>query len=134
MDDLTHYTRHFRSVRVLLLAAALAGALAGVLLVSQHASAYGTVYCQGWEPSGGSCVGPQHTLTANMVFDDTGSNALVCGIAQYPGGGYYGGWGCGNGEAESCYAGNQMLKAELYNDSIYWLYMNGTEYYAQGCP
>ena len=113
---------------------AVAGALVGILFASQHAAAYGTTYCTGWEPSGGSCVGPQHTLTANIVYDDTGSDAFVCGIAQYPGGGYYGGWGCGYGEAEACYAGNTLLKGEIYNDSGYWLYMNGTEFYAQGCP
>jgi hypothetical protein len=134
MEHLTHYTRHFRGVRTVLIAAALAGALTGILLASQHASAYGVNYCTGWEPSGGSCVGPEHTITANIVYDDTGSNAFVCEIAQYPGGGYYGGWGCGYGVSESCYPGNQLLKGEIYNDSIYWLYMNGTEFYSQGCP
>lgn len=134
MEHLTHYTRHLRSVRVVLIAAALAGALVGVLFASQHASAYGVNYCVGWEPSGGSCVGPEHTLTANIVYDDTGSDAWVCEIAQYPGGGYFGGWGCGYGESESCYAGTQLFKGEIYNDSIYWLYMNGTEFYSQGCP
>jgi len=131
---LSQYTRHLRSARALVLAAAAAGALIGILLVSQHAAAYGTNYCVGWEPSTGSCVGPEHTLTANIVYDDTGSGAWVCNIAQYPGGGYYGGWACGGGEAESCYAGNTLLKGEIYNASGYWLYMNGTEFYAQGCP
>jgi|SRR5579863_5385390 len=128
------HIHHFQSARALLVAMAVAGALVGILFASQHASAYGTTYCTGWEPSGGSCVGPSHTLTANIVYDDTGSDAFVCGIAQYPGGGYYGGWGCGYGEAEACYAGNTLLKGEIYNDSAYWLYMNGTEFYAQGCP
>ena len=117
-----------------MLAMAIAGALVGFLLTSQHASAYGTNYCVQWLPSGGSCVGPEHTLTANIVYDDTGSGSVVCDIAQYPGGGYYGGWGCGNGENETCYPGNTLLKGEIYNGSAYWLYMNGTEFYAQGCP
>jgi hypothetical protein len=121
-------------VRAVLIAAALAGALAGILLVSQHAAAYGVNYCVEWLPSTGSCVGPEHTLTANIAYDDTGSNSYVCEIAQYASGGYDGGWGCGNGESETCYGGNQLLKGEIYNASIYWLYMNGTEFYSQGCP
>ena len=131
---MTHYRRHLRGVRAVLITAALAGALTGILLASQHASAYGVNYCVGWEPSTGSCVGPQHTITANIAYDDTGSNAYVCAIAQYPSGSYYGGWGCGNGESETCYPGNQLLKGMIYNASIYWLYMNGTEFYSQGCP
>jgi hypothetical protein len=131
---LSQYIRHLRSARALLLAVAVAGALLGVLLASQHASAYATNYCANWYPTYSSCVGPQHTLTANIVYDDTGTGSWVCEIAQYPGGGYYGSWACGSGETETCYPGNQLLKGEIYNDSGYWLYMNGTEFYAQGCP
>jgi hypothetical protein len=131
---LSQHTQHLRSARALLLAAAIAGALLGILFASQHASAYGTNYCVGWEPSGGSCVGPEHTLTANIVYDDTGSDSFVCDIALYPSGAPYGGWGCGDGASESCYAGNTLLKGEIYDDSTYWLYMNGTEFYDQGCP
>ena len=36
--------------------------------------------------------------------------------------------------AETCYGGNQLLHGWILNDSPYWLYMNGTEYYSQGCP
>ena len=28
----------------------------------------------------------------------------------------------------------RVKKGEIYNASIYWLYMHGIEYYAQGCP
>ena len=128
------HSRHLRSVRALLLAAALAGALIGVLFASQHASAYGTIYCSGWMPPNGTCVGPQHTLTANTATDDTGSNGWVCNIAQYPGGSYYGGWGCSNGQSENCYPGNQLLKGEILDAAGTWLYMHGIEYYGQGCP
>jgi hypothetical protein len=130
----THHIRHLHHARALLIAFAVAGALLGLAYASQHASAYGTTYCTAWEPSGGSCLGPEHTLTGNSVYDDTGSNSWVCGIAQYPGGGYYGGWTCGSGSATGCYGGSQLLKAELYNDSSTWLYMHGTEYYGQACP
>ena len=118
----------------MLLAAAIAGALLGFLLASQHASAYGTNYCVGWQPSGGSCVGPTHTLTANIVYDDTGSGSWVCEIALDQNGNGYGGWACGYGQTETCYPGNRLLRGMIYNASPYWLYMNGTEFYAQGCP
>jgi hypothetical protein len=131
---LSQHTHHFRSARALLLAAAIAGALLGIVFASQRASAYAQNYCIGWEPTGGSCVGPEHTITANIVYDDTGSDGWVCDVALYPNGSQYGGWGCGGGASESCYAGNTLLKPEIYNDSGYWLYMNGTEYYSQGCP
>ena len=78
---MSQHAHHLRSARALLLAAAVAGALLGILFASQHASAYGTNYCVGWEPSTGSCVGPEHTLTANIVYDDTGSGSFVCDIA-----------------------------------------------------
>jgi len=45
-----------------------------------------------------------------------------------------GGWACGYGYAESCFAGNQLLHGWLANASPYWLFMYGTEYYSQGCP
>src|SRR5579872_1347801 len=122
-------------MRALLLAVAVAGALTGLVVATQsHASAYGVNYCTNWYPNGGSCVGPQHTLVANIVWDDTGSGAWVCEIALNSSGGGVGGWTCGNGMAESCYPGNQLLRGEIYNGAGYWLYMNGTEYYSQGCP
>ena len=130
-----HLFTHKRGARALLLTIAVVGALVGFLFASrQHAAAYGTNYCVGWEAKGGTCVGPQHTLVANIVWDDTGSNAWVCETALNSSGGQVGGWGCGYGSSESCYPGNQLLKGEIDNASGYWLYMNGTEYYAQGCP
>jgi len=119
---------------VVLIAAALAGAMVGVLFASQHASAYGVNYCVGWQPSGGSCVGPEHTLTADIAYDDTGSNAYVCDAATNSSGNVVGGWGCGFGISESCYGGNQLMHGWIGNDSPYWLYMNGSEFYSQGCP
>ena len=129
-----HLISHLRSARALLVAVALAGALVGVLFASQGASAYGVNYCTGWIASGGSCEGPNHTLVANIAWDDTGSNAYVCDTATNASGGNVGGWNCGYGTSETCYAGNQLLHGWISNASPYWLYMNGTEYYSQGCP
>jgi hypothetical protein len=134
MGILSQHIRHFRSARTLLLAVAIAGALLGFLFASQHASAYGTNYCVGWQPSGGECGGPTHTLTANIVYDDTGSGAYVCEIAVDQYGNGYGGWACGGGMTETCYPGSKLLRGLIYNASPYWLYMNGTEFYGQGCP
>ena len=117
-----------------MLAAAIAGALLGLLIVGRDASAYGTNYCTNWISSGSACEGPTHSLTANYAYDGTGSNAYVCETATNSSGVSVGGWGCGYGYAEGCYAGNQLLHGWLANDSPYWLYMYGTEYYAQGCP
>ncbi len=131
----THLFTHIRRTGALLLTIAVVGALAGVFIATHaHAAAYATNYCVGWEPNGGTCVGPSHTLTANIVYDDTGSHGWVCEIALNSSGGGVGGWTCGYGSAESCYPGNQLLRGEIDNGSGYWLYMNGTEYYAQGCP
>ena len=117
-----------------MLAFAVAGALLGLLVVGQHAAAYGTNYCNGWLPAGGSCLGPQHSLTANIAYDNTGNGAWICENAQYPGGGLAGSWVCAGGEAEGCFSGNTLLKGEVYNDSGGWLALVGTEYYGQGCP
>ena len=129
-----HLVSHVRRTRALLLTFAVAGALLGFLLVSQGAGAYSQNYCANWISSGSRCEGPYHTLTANIAYDDTGSNAYVCETATNSGGGSVGGWGCGYGYAESCYAGNQLLHGWIADASPYWLYMNGTEFYAQGCP
>ena len=123
-----------RSAKARLVAVASAGAMLGFLFASQGASGYGVNYCAGWLPSGGTCQGPSHTLTANIAYDGTGSNAYVCETATTASGRSIGGWGCGYGYAETCYAGNQLLRGWIANGSPYWLYMNGTEYYAQGCP
>ena len=125
---------HLRRTRTLLLAVAAAGALLGLMFASQGASAYGTNYCVGWLQSGGSCEGPLHSLTGNIAYDDTGSNAYVCAAASNSSGNFVGGWGCGFGTTENCYPGNQLLHGWIGNDSPYWLYMNGTEFYSQGCP
>ena len=129
-----HLVYHVRSTRALLLTFAIAGALLGFLLASQGAAGYGVNYCTGWSSSGSRCEGPNHTLTANFAYDDTGSNAYVCETATNASGNSVGGWGCGYGYAESCYAGNQLLHGWIANGSPYWLYMNGTEFYGQGCP
>ena len=129
-----HITSHLRGPRAFLLALALAGALSGAMLVSAGASGYGVNYCAAWIASGTSCEGPNHTLVANIVYDDTGSNAYVCEMATNSSGNSVGGWGCGFGISESCYAGNQLLHGWIGNASPYWLYMNGTEFYSQGCP
>jgi hypothetical protein len=113
---------------------AVTGALLGFLLTSGPAAGYGVSYCANWYASGKSCEGPNHTLTANIAYDDTGSNAFVCETATNSSGNSVGGWGCGYGYAESCYAGNQLLHGWIANASHYWLYMNGSEYYSQGCP
>ena len=89
----------------------------GFLLVSQGAGAYSQNYCANWNSNGGTCEGPYHTLTANIVYDDTGSNGWVCEIASTRPGGSVGGWGCGYGIAESCYPGNQLLHGEIDNGS-----------------
>jgi hypothetical protein len=131
---LSHQLKYLKSGRAFVLAVAVAGALLGFLFASQHASAYGVNYCAGWLTTGTQCTGPQHTLVANIVYDDTGSGSWVCEIAVDGGGNYYGGWGCGYGQAETCYAGNRLLRGAIYNGSGYYLYMNGTEFYSQGCP
>ena len=123
-----------RRASAALLAFAIAGALLGFLLTSGSAAGYGVNYCAGWLGSGKSCEGPNHTLTANIAYDATGSNAYVCETATNSAGNSVGGWGCGYGYAESCYAGNQLLHGWIANASPYWLYMNGSEFYAQGCP
>jgi len=120
--------------RALLLAIAVAGAMLGFLLASPGAAGYGVNYCENWYASGSMCEGPNHTLTANVAYDDTGSHAYVCETATTASGASVGGWGCGYGYAQTCYAGSQMLHGWIANASPYWLYMNGTEYYAQGCP
>ena len=129
-----HLAFRLRSTRVLLLAFAAAGALLGSLLASQGASGAGVNYCAGWLASGSSCEGPNHTLTANIAYDGTGSGSYVCETATNSSGHMVGGWGCGYGYAESCYAGNELLHGWIANGSRYWLFMNGTEYYSQGCP
>jgi hypothetical protein len=132
---LSQHTRHLRGARTLLLAVALVGALLGVLIASQHASASATNYCSGWEPPyGGSCVGPSHNLTANIVYDDTGSGSWVCEVVLDGNGWGYGYWSCGSGETETCYGGGRALRGLIENASPYWLYMNGTEFYNTGCP
>jgi hypothetical protein len=132
---LSHRIRHLRSARTLLLAVAVAGALLGFLFASQHASATWSNYCVGWQPSGGACAGPTRYLTADLVYDDTGSRQWVCEIAlDRNGGGVPPGWACGAGSTEECYPGWQALRGMIYNASPYWLYMNGTEVYNQGCP
>ena len=132
---MSHRIGHLRSARTLLLAVALAGALVGFLFATQHASATWTNYCVGWQPSGGECEGPAHYLTADMVYDDTGSGSWVCEVAVNGyGNGVSPGWACGGGQTEECYPGWQSLRGLIYNASPYWLYMNGTEVYNQGCP
>ena len=79
--------------------------------------------------------GAEPHLTANIVYDDTGSGSWVCEIAVNSSRQRrFGGWACGGGQSESCYSGRQLLRGRIYNASPYWLYMNGTEYYTQGCP
>jgi hypothetical protein len=129
-----HLFSHLRGARALLLAVAIAGSLLGFLLASQGAGAYGVNYCANWYASGTGCEGPNHSLDANIAWDDTGSNAWVCDTATNSSGGNVGGWECGYGMSETCYGGNQLLHGWILNDSTYWLYMNGTEYYSQGCP
>ena len=123
-----------RRTRTLLLAFAVAGALIGFSVASQGASGYGVNYCVGWIQSGAACEGPTHTLVANIAWDGDGSNAYVCSTAQTTSGTWLGGWSCGYGSSETCYAGNQLLHGWIGNGSPYWLYMYGTEYYGQGCP
>jgi len=118
----------------MLLALASAGALVGFMFASQGASGYGVNYCANWYSSGGECEGPNHSLTANIAWDDTGGGDWVCDTATNDSGGNVGGWACGYGESETCYGGNQLLHGWIYNGSQYLLYMNGTEYYSQGCP
>jgi hypothetical protein len=133
--SLSHHTAgRLRDGRVLLLAFAVAGALVGFMPASGDAHAFGVAYCANWIPSGSSCEGPQHTLTGNLVIDGTGSNSYVCDSATDSSGNSVGGWSCGFGYAESCYAGNEMLHPWLGNASPYWLYEYGVEYFAQGCP
>ena len=129
-----HLIFHLRGARALLLLFAIAGALLGFLVASQGASGYGVNYCTNWIPSGTACEGPNHTLDANIAWDGTGSSAWVCDTATNGSGGNVGGWECGYGMSETCYGGNQLLHGWILNDSSYWLYMYGTEYYAQGCP
>ena len=117
-----------------MLAFAIGGALLGVLVVGQGASATSVNYCANWIATGKTCEGPSHSLDANIAWDDTGSNAWVCDTATNGSGGNVGGWACGYGLAETCYGGSQLLHGWIANDSGYWLYMNGTEYYGQGCP
>jgi hypothetical protein len=132
---MSQHLRHLSGARALLLACAVAGALAGVLFVGQHAAASSTNYCIGWEPPViGECVGPTHNITANIVYDDTGSGAWVCEIVVNAYGDGYGFWSCGSGQTETCYGGNTPLRGLIYNASPYWLYMNGTEFYNSGCP
>src|SRR5580704_6123326 len=97
-----HLVHHLRSTKALLLSFAIAGALLGFLPASQGAAGYGVNYCVGWSPSGSICEGPNHTLTANFAYDDTGSNAYVCETATNSSGNTIGGWGCGYGYAETC--------------------------------
>src|ERR1700730_6236962 len=116
-----HVVSHLRSTRALLLTLAIAGALLGFLMTSQGAAGYGVNYCAGWLSSGAPCEGPHHTLTANIAYDDTGSNAYVCEMATNSSGNSVGGgWGCGYGHVESCYAGNQLLHGWIANASPYW--------------
>jgi len=129
-----HLLHHLRSTRALLLAFAVAGSLLGIMLASQGASAYGVNYCTGWIATGNSCEGPNHSLDANIAWDGTGSGSFVCDTATNSSGGNVGGWACGYGMSETCYSGNQLLHGWILNDSGYWLYMYGTEYYSQGCP
>jgi hypothetical protein len=135
---MTSMSRHLisplRSAKALVLAFAIAGALVGFMVASGNASAYGVNYCTGWLATGKSCEGPNHSLDANIAYDDTGSNAYVCETATNASGGMIGGWGCGYGYAETCYSGNTLLHGWIANGSSYWLYMNGTEFYSQGCP
>jgi hypothetical protein len=123
-----------RGTRVLLLTLAVAGALLGLMLVSRDANAWGVNYCVNWISSGSRCEGPYHSLTANIAYDGTGSGSYVCEAATDAAGNSVGGWACGYGYAESCFAGNQLLHGWLANASPYWLFMYGTEYYSQGCP
>jgi hypothetical protein len=132
MSDRFHI--HLRSTRTLLVGVALAGALIGILLTSAHASATDVNYCANWIATGNGCEGPSHNLTANIAWDDTGSGSYVCSTVTNSSGNDIGGWGCGWGSAESCYGGGQALHGWILNDSGYWLYMNGTEYYSVGCP
>ena len=131
---MSQHIRQLRRARALLLACAVAGALLGVLLVGQHAAASSTNYCIGWEAPYGVCVGPTHNLTANIVYDDTGSGAWVCEIVLDGWGNGYGYWSCGSGQTETCYGGWTPLRGMIFNGSPYWLYMNGTEFYNTGCP
>ena len=130
----SHFASRQRRASAALVAFATAGALLGFLLASGPAAGYGVNYCANWFASGKSCQGPNHTLTANIAYDDTGSNAYVCETATNSSGNSVGGWGCGYGYAESCYPGNQLLHGWISNSSGAWLYMLGVEYYSQGCP
>jgi hypothetical protein len=117
-----------------MLSFAIIGALLGIFVASQGASAYGVNYCTNWITSGSDCEGPSHSLTANIAWDGTGGGDWVCDTATTNSGGDVGGWQCGYGESESCYSGNTLLHGWIYNGSPYYLYMYGTEYYSQGCP
>ena len=132
MSDRFHL--NLRSTRTLLVGIALAGALIGILLVGTRASATSVNYCANWIATGNACEGPSHDLTANIAWDDTGSGSYVCDTATTSSGTDIDGWGCGWGEAETCYGGGRALNGWILNDSGYWLYMNGTEYYSVGCP
>jgi hypothetical protein len=123
-----------RTTRIRLLTLGVAGALLGFLLVSQFASGYGVNYCANWIWPGATCEGPNHTLTANIAYDDTGSFGFVCESATDSSGRFVSGWGCGFGYAETCYPGNQLLRGWIANAAPYWLYMNGSDNYGQGCP
>jgi hypothetical protein len=129
-----HFTHLLRGTRARLIAVAAAGALLGVLVVSALAAGYGVNYCAQWSQSGTTCTGPTHTLTANIVWDGSGSGGWVCERSINGSGNPVGGWSCGYGEAETCYAGNQLLRGQVYNATGYYDYVYGTEYYSQGCP
>ena len=133
--NLTHYTRHLRSVRAFLIGGGARWRADRVLLASQHASAYGVNYCVGWEPSTGSCVGPEHTPHGEHrlrrhrqqclgLRDRPVRRAAAITVAGP----------AATASPRPATPATQLLKGEIYNASSYWLYMNGTEFYSQGCP
>ena len=130
-----HLTSHLRGTRASLLALAVAGALLGVMLVSRARQPTASTTARAGSPAATAARARTTRSTANIAYDGTGSNAYVCDRPRpTPPATASAAGAAATAYAESCYAGNQLLHGWLGNDSPYWLYMYGTEYYSQGCP
>jgi hypothetical protein len=118
--------------RALLVLAVLA-AMGAMVASAQLAAATHYNYCTAVLSPYDHCDGDTHSLTASQVYDDYGSNN-VCAGATDTSGAFYGSYACGNGFAEHCYSGSNLLIPRIHNSESFAQQMHGAEYYNETCP
>jgi hypothetical protein len=122
-------TRHKRLTAMI----ALLSAIVAVAIVAIPAAAVDYTYATAVLGPYDHYDGDLHSLTASQAYDDFGSDG-VCAAATDSSHNFYGSYACGNGFAEHCYSGQNLLYPRMHNSEAFSQQMHGREYYSATCP